>query len=514
MPQNPSSARRKTPRPHGRAARLTHGSLLAKNTALNLAGYGLPLVTAVFTIPFIIKGLGYDRFGILTLAWFVISYLSLLDLGLNRALTQMVSSHLGKGKDDQIPALISTALFLTALLGVGVGGVCALAVPWAVQVALNVPPNLVDETIRCFFLLCGFLPFLLVSVGLRGVLDAHQRFDLTNMVRIPMGIFGFLAPALVLPFSSNLFHILLVLVGGRFFALVVQWILCVKFIPGFVPAWRFQSRLAKGLVRMGGWMTVSNLANPLLVHGDRFIIAAMVSMTAVSYYATSQEIVTKIWLIPGAFMGVLFPAFSSSFVMDREKSALLFEKGTSYLFLILFPLILSVITFAQKGLGLWVGQDFAAQGHFLLQWMAAGAFMAGLGQVPYALIQGGGRPDITARIHFAEVFIYFPLVWFMVACLGVTGAAVAWFARLFVESLVLFFLAGRMVPEIRFPFFSRLIFLGSAFIFFILGAMLDHWLAQMGFVACVWVGTGLFFWRFVLSVPEKKAILGWMGRPS
>ena len=88
---------------------LTSGKLLAKNTLWNLVGQGVPLITAVFAIPFLIKGLGIERFGVLTLAWMVIGYFSLFDLGLGRALTQLVSAKLGAGDEAQIPRIVWTA---------------------------------------------------------------------------------------------------------------------------------------------------------------------------------------------------------------------------------------------------------------------------------------------------------------------------------------------------------------------------------------------------------------------
>ncbi len=67
------------------------GSLLARNTLLNLIGQGLPLVVAVITIPFIIHGLGIERFGLLSLAWVVLGYFAIFDLGLGRATTKFVA---------------------------------------------------------------------------------------------------------------------------------------------------------------------------------------------------------------------------------------------------------------------------------------------------------------------------------------------------------------------------------------------------------------------------------------
>jgi O-antigen/teichoic acid export membrane protein len=68
---------------------------IARNTLLNLLGQGLPLVVGVVTIPFIVRGLEPQRFGILALAWAITGYLSILDLGLSRATTKFAAESLG-----------------------------------------------------------------------------------------------------------------------------------------------------------------------------------------------------------------------------------------------------------------------------------------------------------------------------------------------------------------------------------------------------------------------------------
>jgi len=82
---------------------LTSGSLLARNTVWNLVGSGAPMAVAIFSIPVLIKELGTNRFGVLTLAWAVIGYAGLFDLGLGRALTQLVARKLGAGEDRDVP---------------------------------------------------------------------------------------------------------------------------------------------------------------------------------------------------------------------------------------------------------------------------------------------------------------------------------------------------------------------------------------------------------------------------
>ena len=137
-----------TPRNHN--SHLTSGRLLARNTLWNLVGSGAPLAVAVFCIPILIRGLGKERFGVLTLAWALIGYASLFDLGLGRALTQLVARKLGAGEEREIPSLAWTSLLLMLLLGFAGTGVVLLISPWLAGRALNIPAVLQGETLQSF----------------------------------------------------------------------------------------------------------------------------------------------------------------------------------------------------------------------------------------------------------------------------------------------------------------------------------------------------------------------------
>ena len=100
--------------------------VLARNVLWNLVGPVAPLVVALFAIPYLVQGLGADRFGILTLGWVVAGYFSLFDLGLGRGLTKLVAQQLGAGRRGEAPTLVWTALGVMGGLGM-----IGAAVAWA-----------------------------------------------------------------------------------------------------------------------------------------------------------------------------------------------------------------------------------------------------------------------------------------------------------------------------------------------------------------------------------------------
>jgi O-antigen/teichoic acid export membrane protein len=235
-------------------------------------------------------------------------------------------------------------------------------------------------------------------------------------------------------------------VAGRIIAWAAHLLLCLRVIPelGRSIAW---NRSAVGpLLRFSGWMMVSNMVTPLMATVDRFVIGALISTTAVAYYATPNEVVTKFLILPSALMGVMFPAFSLSFAQDRKRIVHLFTRSVKAIALVMGPVMLCAVILARDGLRLWLGPDFAQHSYRVVQWLAMGVFLSGLAYMPFALLQGGGRPDLTGKAHLSELPFYLALLWWLIRVRGIEGAAIAWTVRVAVDTLILFLLARRVLP--------------------------------------------------------------------
>ena len=130
---------------HTEVRRLTSGSLLARNTIWNIVGQISPMAVGLFAIPRLIHALGTDRFGALTIAWVVVGYFSLFDLGLGRAMTNLVAQKLATGGDHELHAIIWTTNLLMGALGILGAIVLALLSPVLVHDLLKTPHALQVE---------------------------------------------------------------------------------------------------------------------------------------------------------------------------------------------------------------------------------------------------------------------------------------------------------------------------------------------------------------------------------
>lgn len=481
---------------------LTGGRLLAGNAVWNLFGSCAPALVAIFCLPTLKRDLGADRLGVITLAWAVIGYFGLFDLGLSRALTKLVAEKLGQRRRDQLPALIWTSLVLMTFLGLVGALVAACLSRSLVERVIKIPGALQIETLHAFYVMSISIPIVILTAALRGVLEALQEFRVATAIRVPSGVFSYLGPLMVLPLSHSLVPILITLVVGRAIACAAHFWACTRVLPGLARARSFNPSFVGPLVHFGSWMTVSNIVGPLMMTFDRFVVGAMLSITAVAYYATPYEVVSKLLLVPAALIGVLFPAFATASSGDGDRLAFLFDCGVNYIFIAMFPVILILLVFAPEALGFWLGNDFARQSTPVVRWLAAAIFLNSLGNVPFAHLQSIGRADITAKLHVFELPVYIATLFLAVKFAGIQGAAIAWLVRVLIDTTLLFFFSRRALTQVgkglRWP-----LLLATTLTVFAVATIPVRFGFKIAEVAVVCVSGAFVLWRWLLSPKEK-----------
>jgi O-antigen/teichoic acid export membrane protein len=485
---------------------LTSGRLLARNTIWNLSASGASIFIALFSVPILLRYLGTDRFGVISLVWIVEGQFGIFDVGLSQALTKLVSEKLGVGREEEIPSIFWGCLLI--MTGFGLLGAVLLKTlsPWLVLHALKVPLAIREETLTSFGYVAISLPVVISSAGLRGLLAAYQRFDLLNLVRIPTSLFCYLVPLVVLPFSRKLGPFIFVVVLSRFLTWLVHLLLCFHVRPGLLHSLTIRDAPFKRMFSFGGWMTVTNIVSPIMVNMDRILIGSLISVAAVAYYATPYEAVTKMYIIPSAITGVLFPALSTAWVQDRWRVVQLYERAVKYIFLSLFPVVLGVLCLGHWGMQLWLGGAFSERSTVVLHLLALGVFANSLAQVPFWQIQAANRPDLGAKVHVVELTVYLPVFWFLTKHYGISGASVAWMLRSSIDAVVMFWLSNRLLPENKASIRRLATMAAAATPFLVMSSLIENHILALSYFLLVLAGFMVIAWLFLLTSRERELV--------
>lgn len=435
--------------PEARLGALTHDRLLQRNVMLNLAAWGIPAVAALASVPVLTRGLGAERFGLVALAWATVGMFSMFDFGLGRAVTRLVAERLATGREAGIPELVWTMTWalLGATVALAVIGI-AVAVPIASRV-LEVPTGLYREALGVVVLLAVSIPALAHGVALRGVLEGAQQFGAVNRLRVPLGVVTYLGPLVALMFGGDARIAVGIIVLGR----VVYWLAHLPMLDLVIPGLRQPRRGTRAamreLVRVGGWIGVSNVVSPMIVYVDRLVVAAMLPIAATGVYGAAAEVATKQWLFTAALQPVFFSAMAAAILPAPQRAAELMARATRVTMLALLPAVLILVLFAEPLLRLWMGPAYSAAAGTVLRWLSVAVYVNALAQVPYSVLQGGVDVRLPAILHLVELPLYAALLFWLARTWGLPGVAAAWFVRMSADGLAMWIGAAIRWPAGR-----------------------------------------------------------------
>lgn len=408
---------------------LSSARALASGIGWNALGRGLPVVVALVTTPFLLHHLGIERWALFTLALSVAGSFGILDFGIGAALTRALAERIGTPAERESAPIIVVALTVLVLTG-SVGAALAwVATPWAMQRFLHVPPALRPEAIDAFRVLCLSGPLIIVNSALWGVLSAFQKFRVVILSNIPVSILYYAGPTTALLVSHSFVLVIATLVAARLMQAAICGAIVLRLVPDLRRRPRLELRLLRPLLRIGAWVTVSNILWPLMLYVDRFVVGTMLPLAAVSYYATSLDLVVRLMMVPLAISAVLFPAVATSYRTMPERACRLLRHSLLPTVAVVFPACVLLTGFARELLSLWLGAGFANDSQTIVVIFAVGTFLSCIAQLPGTLTDAAGRPEIGAIILLVQAVLFPPIIVLMIWRFDITGAAVTWMLR-------------------------------------------------------------------------------------
>jgi O-antigen/teichoic acid export membrane protein len=488
---------------------------LVRNTLVNVAGGAIPPLVGLGVTPLFVHGLGTERYGLWALAGSVLGYFIVFDLGLGRAVTKFVSEALAQGKREEVPSLFWTALLTSLLLGL-VGALAFLAaVPFVTTRLLRIPRDLVPEAQAFLMVYAAQAPLQLCQRVAGALLEASHRFDLASAVGVPARVLGMTLPLVGVGLGWPLAGIAVLSLAAGLIGFLGTLAVALRVRPEVRTGLRVSRWHLRRLLGFGGWMMGASTLAMLVAGSDRVVIGAVLSTSAVAFYAPPQSLIAQIYLLPGALYATLFPAFSALGSVDRGRVERLYASAFKLQALVMGPLAILLVVFARDGLTLWLGQEFADQGTRVLQVLAVGMFLNTLAWVPSTALQGMGRPDLVAKVFLVEAPFYLGAAVALTWHLDIVGTALAWAGRSLLDGALFSLAAWKglgLAPTLwlrnggtRASILLALlaVAMGAVHILFPV-----RWRLQEAGVAVALLALfALLAWRITLAEEERRAVL-------
>lgn len=439
---------------------------IRRHTVFNLAGQLVPLALALATIPVYLRLIGEARYGVLAIVWLLIGYFALFDLGMGQATAQRLA-RTADGSAKERAQVFWTALLVNVALG-GFGALMAWPIAsyffgrvFAIETALRL------EIMAALPWIVLAVPVATLSGVLSGALQARERFLELNLVSALGSAWVQLLPlALAAFWRTDLAALVAAVLLARLPTLALLFARCrVHVFAGQAISW--DRSIAAQLLRYGGWVTVTAVVGPMMVILDRFVIGIVFGAKAVSYYTIPFQLAERTTLLSAAVNFALFPRLATApTAAERQR---LGAESLLVLAIVLSPLIAACVLLSGPFLAWWISPELASHSTSVAQVLFVGFWINALALMPYTQLQAGGRPDLVAKCHAAELLPYLAMLTLALQEWGLIGAAAVFSMRATADFVLLAHFAGVLVKS------TRLLIWPALLIAFALGVATPGW---------------------------------------
>jgi O-antigen/teichoic acid export membrane protein len=406
------------------------------NFAYNVAGALLPIGVSLLAVPIYIHVIGTARYGVVSITWLLLGYFGFLDFGLSRASANALSRL--TAVSERSPVLV-TAFVLNLGLGAVGGLVMFFAGRLLLEHAFHLSLGVRDEAVAVTPWIAAMLPVGMIYGVANGALESRERFALSNAFGASGTVIGQLVPlTCAMIFGPSLGVVIPASLLSRLAMTVLTYVVVIR-IEWPVRLLHFSLAWTRRLFGYGSWVTVSGVASPILESFDQMLIGAVLGASAVAYYTVPMNLSMRSQFVATALARTLFPHLSRAGAMEARATTRTAVVTLAYGFgAVCGPAIM----FSGAFLKLWVGPAFGGIAGPLAPILLFGAWTNGLAFLPYGLLQAQGRPDITAKMHLAQLVPFLLSVWGLMKLAGLPGAAVAWSLRVTLDGMLLYWLSG------------------------------------------------------------------------
>jgi len=318
----------------------------------------LPIGLAI--VPIIIKFIGVEGYGVWIMIQTLLTYTSVMDMGLSPAMTKYTAEYDGQRDHFKITQIFNTLfvvyVFLCIVLFFAVFACKGLIVDTLIR-----PVNIPKETVS-FALMIAMLVFVINMVFsvYPSFLNGLQRMDVTNKIDSISSIIKFALSIVFLYLGWGIKG--LALAGG--ISCIITSILYIYASKRIAPyltfnPFLFNLRTLKEIWGFSMYGAMNNVVAMIHLQLDKLIINYFLGVNSLAFYDIAHRLVSFIWGLCGSFVAPIMPAISKIHASGGiEKSREVFQTIFKYTSLIVCPLFLFVSVFANTLIFAWLGSGY------------------------------------------------------------------------------------------------------------------------------------------------------------
>lgn len=410
-----------SPRARGRVSR---------HVLANLSGQGVTVVIGLAAIPWYLKLLGPEAYGLVGFFIATSAVLNVFDFGITPTVNREVARHSAADRD---PGIIRDFVRTVELVYVAIGAAIGLALFFAFPLLGSRwidTAGLAGSAVVTAFRIMAVLFAVQWPVSFyQGVLFGLERHWTVNAVTIAgavarsvgaIGVLLLIAPTPLVFFGWQL-SIAAVQTGCL---AILAW----RSLPRTDRPPLFALAQLHGIRLFATGLALTSLLTALLRQADKLVLSRAVSLRLFGYYSVAAIVGGGLALLSAPIFVAAFPRFTGLAERgERRAFVALYHRACQLVTVLTAPIAAVICLYAPQILLVWTGDaEVAAYAAVPAAILTLGTFVNGLVGIPYDIQIANGFTRLGVYKNAVGVAVLVPLTYFLAHRFSLAGAAVSW----------------------------------------------------------------------------------------
>lgn len=334
---------------------------LKAGAALNYVVIVLNMLVGLLYTPYMLRMMGQSEYGLYSLVASVISYLTVLDLGLGNAIVRYTAKFRAEGKTTEQYEMFGMFLVLYIIIGV-IAFVAGLGLYFNVDTLFGDTMTVLElDEARIMMLFLVFNLAVTFPMSIFGsIITAYERFvfpKAVNIVRVILNTvimiylleMGYKAVAMVI--LQTIFNIL---------TLVINFFYCKYKLQINIIFRNFQWGFLKEVAVYSFWIFLNVIMDRIYWSSGQFVLGSFVGTAAVAVFAVAIQLEHIYMQFSTAIAGVFLPRVTSMVARNdnRKEISNLFIRTGRIQYILVALILTGFIVFGRDFINLWAGTDY------------------------------------------------------------------------------------------------------------------------------------------------------------
>lgn len=404
---------------------------LKAGAILNYIVIFLNILVGLLYTPYMLRMMGQSEFGLYSLVASVISYLTILDLGLGNAVIRYTAKFRTEGKQEEQYEMFGMFFVLYLIIGV-VAVVLGLGLYFNVENMFGKSMTSIEiERAKIMMLILVFnLAFTFPMSIFGSIMTAYERFvfpRILNIIRIVLNTvimivllhLGYRAIAMVV--VQTIFNVL---------TLIINYFYCKYNIKIKLYFRRFKWGFLKEVAVYSFWILLNVIMDKIYWSTGQFVLGAISGTIAVSVFAIAIQLEGMYMTFSTAISSVFLPKITGMVTLNDNHKQIsdLFIRTGRIQNIIMLGILTGFAVFGKHFIVLWAGEDYVNAYYMTLAFFIA-LYVPLIQNIGITILQARNQMKFRSVLYiiiasFALVAeIVFSKIWGGIGCaLAIAGA--------------------------------------------------------------------------------------------